>query len=160
MTKWNKQLRDKSLKYYKVYVFDLDNTLYLHKRSDKKTVHKEVKNHLETLKSRGKKLYIATHNKYPWDLLREMGILDTVHGIKYEKKKVNALINSIDEYTNKSEMITEIVNDEDCSINDVVFFDDADYNVENVRKIGVRSVLVDEDKGIELEALRRIKRRK
>jgi hydroxymethylpyrimidine pyrophosphatase-like HAD family hydrolase len=54
----------KSIKYYKVYVFDLDNTLYLHKRSDKDKVHKEVKKHLETLKSRGKRLYVATHNKY------------------------------------------------------------------------------------------------
>jgi hypothetical protein len=86
--------------------------------------------------------------------------ISTVHGVKYEKKNVHPWINSISEYTNKAEMIHEIVKDEGCGIDDVVFFDDADYNVMNVRKIGVRSVLIDEKKGVEFGQLRRIKRRK
>lgn len=151
------QSKDRRIRYYKVYVFDLDNTLYLHKRNDKDNIHKEVKRHLETLKSRGKKLYVATHNKYPWDLMREMDILDIVHGVKYEKKNVHPWMNSINEYTNKAEMINEIIKEEECCVDDVVFFDDADYNVMNVRKIGVRSVLIDEKKGIEFDQLRRIK---
>jgi hypothetical protein len=57
-------------------------------------------------------------------------------------------------------MINEIIREEKCSVRDVVFFDDADYNVDNVRKIGVKSVLIDEDKGVEFDELRRIKRRK
>ena len=60
---------DKQLKDYKIFVFDLDNTLYLHKVIESENYHKKLKNFLVYLKDQDKKLYIATHNFFPKNLL-------------------------------------------------------------------------------------------
>lgn len=66
---------DKQLKDYKMFVFDLDNTLFLHNVDSiyAEEYHKKVKNFLVYLKDSDKKLYIATHNFDPIDYLEHCG---------------------------------------------------------------------------------------
>jgi HAD superfamily phosphatase (TIGR01681 family) len=143
---------DKQLKDYKIFVFDLDNTLYLHNvRGEYRDVyHKKVKNFLNYLKDYGKLLYIASHNLEPKCLLLELEIpLITFDGIIKETKDVNPHSNTISEYTSKKDMICEILeNHKDLSYEDVVFFDDNKYNIKEVESINVKSIYIDESKGI------------
>jgi len=135
---------------YKVFVFDLDDTIYLHGLKSENDFHKNVRRNLEKLKNNNKKLYVATHNKDPFWYLRRLNILDLFEKVIYEQKDVSPWINSITEYTSKADMINEILADLDptCSLDDIVFFDDNDYNIKDVSTIGVRSVLVDKVTGV------------
>ena len=143
---------DKELIDYKLFVFDLDHTLYLHHADEQyaNEYHSKVKNMLNFLKDKGKLLYIATHNKSPEYYLDKINITLLFDGIVKETKHVYNET-KIDDYTNKKDMILEILN-EDCNkkytINDVVFFDDHEYNITQVRSIGVKSILVESLKGI------------
>lgn len=66
---------DKQLKDYKIFVFDLDNTLYLHNVDQiyAEKYHKKVVNFLNYLKYSDKLLYIATHNFNPCNYLEHCG---------------------------------------------------------------------------------------
>jgi HAD superfamily phosphatase (TIGR01681 family) len=135
------------LKDYNIFVFDLDNTLYLHK-VENESYHKKVKNFLVYLKDNNKKLYVATHNFYPKNLLDKLNITELFDGIIKETKDVYPTLNSIMEYTNKKDMILEILKDSDFTTDDVIFFDDHEYNIHQVNSINVKCICVDEFKGI------------
>lgn len=143
---------DKQLKDYKIFVFDLDNTLYLHKvdRVYAKVYHKKVKNLLVYLKDNDKILYIATHNFNPDNYLNRINISPSLfNGIIKETKDVDPMLNSIMDYTSKKDMILEIVDKHTClTTNDIVFFDDHNFNIKEVEKVNVKSVYVDDLKGI------------
>ena len=68
---------------YKVFVFDLDNTLYLHGADEmyKQIYHEQVKVFLQNLKNNGKILCIATHNKNPTIYLDMLKISSLFHYI-------------------------------------------------------------------------------
>ena len=138
---------DKQLKDYKIFVFDLDNTLYLH-NNENSSYHKKVKNFLVYLKDNNKKLYVATHNFNPVFLLDKLNITELFDGVIKETKNVNPMLNSIMEYTNKKDMILEILKDTDFTTEDVIFFDDHEYNITQVNSIGVKCIYVDDFKGI------------
>ena len=142
-----KQLDDNT---YKVFVFDLDNTLYLHNvnsfYSDR--YHKDVKTFLEKLKTKNKILCIATHNKNPKYYLDKIEISDLFDHIIYEKKDVNPYENSIQEYTGKDEMIQEIIDKTKCKKEEIIFYDDADYNIKKVENFGIKSIKIDDNIGI------------
>ena len=138
---------------YKVFVFDLDNTLYLHNVDyyyNKEYVRK-VKIFLDILKTNNKILCIATHNKEPYSILGKMNMINYFDEIIYEKRNVSPWTHYISEYTNKKEMLYEIINKINVSVNEVVFFDDVDYNINEVQSIGVKSIKVSPVTGIQIE---------
>lgn len=143
-------ITDKLLKDYKIFVFDLDYTLYLHS-PDKysEEYHVKVKNFLLYLKDNNKLLYVATHNKAPEYYLDKMNITTLFNGIIKETKNVSPCRNNIDEYTSKKDMIIEILNDnKNMNLDDVIFFDDHIYNIQQVNSIGVKSIFVNPLLGI------------
>lgn len=143
---------DKQLKDYKIFVFDLDDTLYLHNvsREYSSIYHKKVKNFLNYLKDNNKLLYMATHNLYPDALLFSINISPSFFdGIIKETKYINPITDTIKDYTSKKDMILEILkNHKDLTKDDVIFFDDNIYNIKQVESIGVKSIYIDENKGI------------
>lgn len=145
-----------SIHNYKVFVFDLDDTLYLHRvdLSYRLEYTQKIKEFLYTLKQQGKILCLATHNRSPYYYLNQMEIYDLFHEIIYEKKDVHPRHNSIYEYTNKKDMIQEILDKTNTSIADVIFFDDVHYNIDEVRSLGIETVIVSPKKGIALENIK------
>lgn len=142
---------DKQLKDYKIFVFDLDNTLYLHNGNKIYTdeYHKKVKNFLVYLKDNDKKLYIATHNFNPIKYLDKLNITELFDGIIKETKNVHPSLNTIMEYTSKKYMMLEILNNHtDLTKDDIIFFDDHNYNIKEVESINVKSIYVNQLKGI------------
>lgn len=138
---------------YKVYVFDLDNTLFLHNSEETYTTryHEKVKNYLLNLKRDNKKICLATHNKNPKYLLEKMGLeYDFFDIIVYELKNVHPLLNSITEYTSKKDMILDIIKKTGCKKSQVIFFDDSYYNIRQVQSINVKSVKVSPTSGLYL----------
>lgn len=147
---------DKQLKDYKIFVFDLDNTLYLHKvdQNYAKIYHKKVKNLLVYLKDNDKILYIATHNFNPDNYLNRINISPSLfNGIIKETKDVHPMLNSINDYTSKKDMILEIVEQTCLTTDDIVFFDDHNFNIKEVEKVNVKSVYVDDLKGIDFSEI-------
>ena len=137
---------------YKIFVFDLDNTIILKKvdilyASDYKS---KIIKFLSLLKNKGKFIYIASHNREPDEVLYCHNIpLYLFDGIIGERKILSKHINKIEEYTNKKDMILEILSKhKNLSKEDLVFFDDIEYNIQQVESINVRSILVDRYKGI------------
>lgn len=135
---------------YNVYVFDLDNTLYLHMVNDecKLKYNKKVKDFMIFLKSKNKKLCIATHHRDPNKLLIELGINDLLDIVVYETRYG---IYNINEFTKKSDMIKSIQEKLGCKRDEIIFFDDFAYNIKNVSEINVKSVLVSEYLGINFD---------
>ena len=135
----------------KVYVFDLDNTLFLHhsEANYAEKYHKDVGSFLIKLKMENKKLYIASHNKAPYWYLDRIGIRYLFDDVIYEKKDMNCRINKIDEYTSKKDMLLEIMKKEMCTNSEIIFFDDHDYNISQVMSLNVKSIKVDPVKGID-----------
>jgi HAD superfamily phosphatase (TIGR01681 family) len=144
-----------SIEDYKVFVFDLDDTLYLHRVNveyrEEYTI--KIRNFLNSLKKSGKILCLATHNKSPSHYLHEMKIYDLFHEIIYETRDVNPYKNSIFEYTNKKDMIQEILEKTNVTNEDVIFFDDHSYNINEVQSIGIQSVYVSPKTGIIIDKI-------
>lgn len=143
---------DKQLKDYKIFVFDLDNTLFLHKVNSikRQNYNRKLKNFLYYLKDNDKLLYIATHNFDPEPLLYKIDISSSLfNGIIKETRDLHPGLNTIEEYTNKKDMILEILNiHKNLSSKDVVFFDDYIYNIKQVESINVKSIYVKDLQGI------------
>lgn len=142
---------DKQLKDYKIFVFDLDETLFLKKVDPvfADDYHKKVQSFLTFLKENNKLLYIATHNSFPNGALNFLGINSILDGVIKETRDVNPVANDIEDYTDKKDMILEILdNHKDLSTEDVVFFDDNDYNIKKVENINVKCVYIDNTVGI------------
>jgi HAD superfamily phosphatase (TIGR01681 family) len=145
-----------SIQDYKVFVFDLDDTLYLH-RVDllyREEYTRKIKEFLQLLKDSGKILCLATHNKSPYHYLHKMDIYDIFHEIIYETRDVHPSLNSIYDYTNKKDMIQEILDKTNSTNNEVIFFDDHMYNINEVKSIGVETVCVSPRTGIMIEKLK------
>jgi HAD superfamily phosphatase (TIGR01681 family) len=148
--------QDISIQNYKVFVFDLDDTLYLHNVDFlyREEYTRKIKEFLLSLKNNGKILCLATHNKSPYHYLHKMDIYDIFHEIIYEKRDVHPSLNSIYDYTNKKDMIQEILDKTDSTNEEVIFFDDHIYNINEVKSIGVETVRVSPTTGIILEKLK------
>lgn len=140
---------------YKVYVFDLDDTLYLHTNNDDKyktEYHIKVKKYLLKLKTQNKIICLATHNKDPMYYLKKINIEKHMFDhVVYELKNVNSSVNKIHEYTSKRDMIMEIMVKTGYKKNKVIFFDDSDYNIDQVQSIGVKSIKVSRINGLNLD---------
>lgn len=148
---------DKQLKDYKIFVFDLDNTLYLHHidQNYAEKYHKKVVKFLNYLKDSDKLLYIVTHNFNPVKYLKKIYILPLLFdGIIKETKNVHPSFNNISEYTSKKDMILEILDKhKDLTKDDVIFFDDHTFNIKEVEKLNVKSIYVNQSKGIDFSEI-------
>lgn len=125
----------------KLFVFDLDNTLYLWNVDDRTRMDYEqrLSNFLHFLKWKQKRLAIASFHTDPEMILKRMGIhhlFDVIIGRNRTFRKDDMLCN-----------IMEITN---CKPNDTVFFDDMYDNVRTVRFMGIECVLVNQRRGIDL----------
>ena len=106
------------------------------------------------LKDNDKRLYIATHNFGPSRWLHRIDIAPLFNGIIKETKNVNPYINHINEYTSKKDMILEILDkNSEFTTDDVIFFDDHEYNIKEVESINVKSIRVDARKGIDFNEI-------
>ena len=135
----------------KVYVFDLDDTLYMHIMHKPLDYHKKVKKFMKKIKDTGKKIAIATHNLRPESLLSQLDIKDLIDVVIKETRPVNSWDNTIDEYTPKSDMLREIMSILKCKKKHMLFFDDSPYNIKKVRDFKVKSILVNPVLGIDFE---------
>lgn len=125
----------------KVYIFDLDDTLYLRRVDNeyKKIYESNVKEFLNKLKNNNNILAIASHNMSPRYFLRTMNIdiyFDYIIG-EYPRKK--------------SDMIVEILKNVNKVKEDVIFFDDLNSNILECKENGIKSIKVDFKKGIEFK---------
>lgn len=80
-------------------------------------------------------------------------ITSLFHYIILEQKNVHPSLNSIHEYTGKDEMINELISKIGCTNKEIIFFDDANYNIKKVESIGVKSILVSDQTGIDFSKL-------
>ena len=140
---------------YKVYVFDLDDTLYLHNADSvyKNEYHKRVKVFLEELKNQDKILCIATHNRTPNHYLERLEIKELFDEIIYEHKNVHPWYNCITEYTSKKDMLNNIIEKFDCNTDEIIFFDDNNYNIKEIQTLGIRSIKVSAKDGVNIEVV-------
>lgn len=140
----------------KTYVFDLDNTLYMHNVNEEYFLEYKLKliKFLRELKENGIILCIATHNKNPVNYLNELNIKDLFEHIIYEQRDVCSYLNKITDYTPKSEMIKEIMELTNCNSNEVIFFDDDMYNIRDVESKNIKSILVCDKIGITFDNIK------
>jgi HAD superfamily phosphatase (TIGR01681 family) len=137
---------------YKVFVFDLDYTLHLHENHTSLYTNRIIEL-LSLLKEHNKILCIATHNKNPQIYLKQINIENFFDEIISEKKNVNCWVNSIEDFTSKKLMLTEIMNKFNCNQNEIVFFDDSDHNINEVNNLEIKSIKVSSKTGIDISEI-------
>lgn len=129
-----------------LYIFDLDDTLYLRTMRgycDIDKFHKYIKDIIFKLHKSGKILCVASHNKNVENCLEKLGILDLFTYI-------------IGEYPrNKKTMVLEILDNMKMTGDQAVFFDDLIKNIRDVSELGVESHWLESNLGV-LEKLIRI----
>lgn len=120
----------------KLYIFDLDNTLYLREVYYDGEYHKYIKDILLRLYNSGKILCMASHNNSVNYYLREMGVS-------------HLFTHVIGEYPrNKGHMVEEILGLTGMNKTDTIFFDDIHYNIKDVSDVGVESYHITSNMGI------------
>jgi HAD superfamily phosphatase (TIGR01681 family) len=122
----------------KLYIFDLDDTIYLRKvnKTSQYDYHKLIRKVLTSLKKEGKVLCMASHNLDPISYLEELGVYHLFDYI-------------IGEYPRKKDsMVLEILERTGYEKQDVIFFDDMDWNTEPVSKMGIDCYLIKSRLGI------------
>jgi HAD superfamily phosphatase (TIGR01681 family) len=131
---------------YDLYVFDLDNTLYLDYVTKEYKIEYEakLKNFLTQLKNNNKKLAIASHNSYPYYRLNKIGIFDYFDYIigEYPRKKSNMI----------NEILEKLVSADSKSR--TIFFDDLVSNFTDCTNNGIQSILVNPKKGINFDIIK------
>lgn len=131
---------------YKIFVFDLDYTLFLHENHT--TLYSDhIRNLLTCLKNNNKILCIATHNRSPSQFLIQMRIKHLFNDIIYETKTLYNC-DDIKFFTSKKDMIIDIMYKYNCQPNDIIFFDDNPYNINQAESIDIKSILVSNKTGI------------
>ena len=124
---------------FDLFVFDLDNTLYLHDTDINYRLHYEenLKNFLIKLKRDNKKLAIASHNRAPSYFLNLMGIYDYFDIIigEYPRSKLDMI--------KEIQIKTNIQNDK------IIFFDDLYSNIKECNQF-IESIHVNPFIGIKL----------
>lgn len=131
---------------YKIFVFDLDYTLFLHENHTKiYTDH--IINLLTCLKNNNKILCIATHNRSPSEFLIKMRIRHLFNDIIYETKTLYSF-DDVEFFTPKKDMLIALMHKYNCQPNDIIFFDDNPYNVDQVESIDIKSILVSDKTGV------------
>ena len=127
-----------------VYIFDLDNTLYLWNVNLEYRLEYEYKliEFLKKLKTNNNILAIASFNKAPRIYLKEMLILDYFDYIISEYPYE-------DNYRKKSDMIIEILKNVNKEKKDAIFFDDINSNIKDCESNGIMSIKIDPKIGIQ-----------
>ena len=135
----------------KIFIFDLDDTLYLRQLYNRnemdfcqytfdfcKKYEKKIKDILYKLKEKGYKIALASHNSYPYNLLKRMEIIDLFDIIIGEYPRL------------KVDMINEILDKTKLEKNDVLFLDDNFSIIIQAEKHDIDTYYVKDEYGIDL----------
>lgn len=146
---------DQIVKSKKMFIFDLDNTLYdmnttKHSIMETEDYKKRFLNLLETLKTTGKIIAICTYNIMPLYTLSKRRP-ELLHYFNFGIGNIiypNSTLGFI-YYQDKSQMILDYAKNFNGILpSDIVLFDDQESNIEDVKRHGIMGVLVDTKKGI------------
>lgn len=162
----------------KVFIFDLDDTLYLHtfnrNKEYLKFYHSNIRKFLYNLKKNDKVLGLITYNTDPINILKKLRIDKNVFNfIEYPQnilreyfdnnrdkyKEYNNFIfrsngngiNYVSLIENKKDMIERNISE--YNKKDIIFFDDSRSNIFSVRNLGIECILVDPSIGIEIQKI-------
>lgn len=139
----------------KLFIFDLDDTLYLRYKKKLSSCYnnndtelsqytKKITEILKKIKQQDKIITMASHNRNPTRILEKMDILHFFSII-------------IGEYPRKKDtMVMEILEKTGCSKEEAIFFDDHPEHIIDVQNFGVDTYFVDSIHGIDLSYLESI----
>jgi predicted phosphatase len=133
----NNKDRYKTYKDKNLHIFDYDYTLY---DNDKSSFYDNyLREKLTELKTMGKCLTIASHNSSAKEYIhrKSLGHFFDMYICQYPRSK--------------DTMVTEILDKMGYKAEDAIFYDDMEYNVDDVSKLGVASYLVNHLTGIIFE---------
>lgn len=121
----------------KIHIFDYDYTLYDDARSS--FYDNYLREKLTELKAMGKCLTIASHNASAKEYIhrKSLGHFFDMYICEYPRSK--------------DTMVSEILEKMGYTPQDAIFYDDMEYNVDDVSKLGVASYLVNDFTGIIFE---------
>ncbi len=156
----------------KVYLFDLDDTIYLYQCKDKEYVkeyHKKISNFLYNLKKDNKIIGLFTNNLEPNIVLKDLDINPDIFDIisspikmnddQYQEFLKNTKYNSFSwTYWNnywyirhpKNKLIEKYIKENNFDLNEIIYFDDQKKIIESIKSIGINTVLVDPLVGIKI----------
>ncbi len=151
-----------------VFIFDLDDTLYLRLNRDldyTQNYYTKVNGFLNKLKENNKKIYLLTYNADPNIYLDKINInisifneiikpeLITIDVFEHKKDpnfKTRIVCDNTYIYNNKWYDIENLIKENNYNKEDIVFFDNDTFLVNKVKELNVDSILVDPFKGIKL----------
>jgi HAD superfamily phosphatase (TIGR01681 family) len=111
-------------------IFDLDETLM----SNEGKLYSNVKAMLETIKTRGMKIALASYNSNGETRLKENGIREYFDIVECEYWVSKDLIDY------KKEMLSKILKETKAMPVDVMFFDDNTRNIKTAEEMGINAV--------------------
>ena len=148
----------------KIFIFDLDDTLFLHKVPEcfRNEYHKKVAEFLKNLKANDKLICLVTYNINPKRLLNDLIYLfDYIYSPEllsfHEYSKAELKFKDCTPWIcngqvslcrDKAIVIKEILSKFNCSYYQAIFFDDNPNHIKSVQQIGIETVLVNPLKGI------------
>lgn len=152
---------------YNLYIFDLDDTLYLRSVSEeyKKFYEQKIKEYFKKLISQNKTLAIVSYNANPHKILKCMEI-DSFFShicspiVKHESelteedihKDISSIVYTADGNArlieSKAIMINKLLQKTNHCKEEIIFFDDLDDNIKKVSDFGICSVLVNPQIGL------------
>jgi HAD superfamily phosphatase (TIGR01681 family) len=162
----------------KVFIFDLDDTLYLHSFNRNKEYlkfyHSNIRKWLYNLKKNGKIIGLITYNTNPRNVLKDLGVNENIFDfieypenilreyfdnnrykyIKYDNfifRTDGKGVNYVSLIENKKDMIERNISK--YNKKDIIFFDDSQSNILSVRRLGIECILVDPSIGIEIQKI-------
>ncbi len=128
----------------KMYIFDLDGTLVLDYEND--DYNEKIVKKIKLLQKNGKKISLITYNANPFKWIKK-------NKVEFDYLYYPEDCDGLRIYTKKSIVIKKMLEIFEIKENEAIFFDDNISNIIDVEKNGVKSILVDSEKGICLEHL-------
>lgn len=126
----------------RLHIFDYDYTLYINDTYKNKIDYEDyIIKTIQNLKKQGKLIAMASHN---------------IKAKEYLSYKYPEIYHCFDMFVceyplNKDIMVSNILDNLNCTPDEAIFYDDTKYNIELVEKLGVFCYLVDENTGIKFE---------
>lgn len=158
---------DLLIKNKKVFLFDLDDTLYLYNKKDNSEYYKKVRDFLRNLKKQNKIIGLITNNLEPVGILNKIGVDMSIFDIISTPIKMNDF-----EYKNfcknteyssfswtfwndywyvrypKNNIILKYIKDSCFLSEDIIYFDNSKNTIKSIKNIDC--ILVNPETGIEI----------
>jgi HAD superfamily phosphatase (TIGR01681 family) len=131
----------------KVAIFDLDDTL-IHEgfeefRDEHSTLCDDTIQVLDTLRGKGIKIALASHNYGAESMLKDLNLFDYF-----------CTIQAYYDDTDKKSHINKILKELNVVPKEVVFFDDLIENIESISGLGIKSIQVSWEHGVKLSDIK------